>query len=388
MLLVPMQMQRNVHRRNESRGVSAGVHTSPMPSSEDRDRRAADLRERAALVRRDGWEQYENTWSSGEVAGVRAVLGESGALDTAVELWAPTLWGAGPADADARTGYRSTRKWFAAVAQDDAMEMTEAERARLAASNAAISDLAGALLSRDREGADAAFAAIQQANTKLDREALLDKIHMPRDAEGFEDGLRRIMVRIPDGWGRWIGCSRGWYPIIIELDEAMAAIDPDYELHQVKEKLGGLRYYFGVSEGTSKADRQRMDELVDAAEEKCEATCELCGDPGIRHTTPHGWLKTLCAGCAVASEKGYEPLGELVNDLAPDRRGLWRVTCYGDGPDSHWDMTHGEVSIIDGERYRDFEVLALPSVLRTWRIRLPDGTEVESGTIAAIERVR
>ncbi|MCV7143535.1 hypothetical protein [Mycolicibacterium fortuitum] len=359
-----------------------------MPSSEDRDRRAADLRERAALVRRDGWEQYENTWSSGEVAGVRAVLGESGALDTAVELWAPTLWGAGPADADARTGYRSTRKWFAAVAQDDAMEMTEAERARLAASNAAISDLAGALLSRDREGADAAFAAIQQANTKLDREALLDKIHMPRDAEGFEDGLRRIMVRIPDGWGRWIGCSRGWYPIIIELDEAMAAIDPDYELHQVKEKLGGLRYYFGVSEGTSKADRQRMDELVDAAEEKCEATCELCGDPGIRHTTPHGWLKTLCAGCAVASEKGYEPLGELVNDLAPDRRGLWRVTCYGDGPDSHWDMTHGEVSIIDGERYRDFEVLALPSVLRTWRIRLPDGTEVESGTIAAIERVR
>lgn len=383
-----MQMQRNLHRRNGSRGVGTGVQTGPMPSSEDRDRRAADLRERAALVRANGWEPYENTWSSGEVAGVRAVLGESGALDTAVELWAPTLWGAGPADADARTGYRSTRKWFAAVAQDDAMEMTEAERARLAASNAAISDLAGALLSRDREGADAAFAAIQQANTKLDREALLDKIHMPRDAEGFEDGLRAIMVRIPDGWGRWISCSRGWYPIIIELDEAMAAIDPDYELHQVKEKLGGLRYYFGMSEGTSKSDRQRMDELVDAAEEKCEATCELCGDPGIRHTTPHGWLKTLCAGCAVASEKGYEPLGELVNDLAPDRRGLWRVTCYGDGPDSHWDMTHGEVSVIDGDRYRDFEVLALPSVLRTWRLRFADGTEIESGTIATIERVR
>lgn len=340
-------------------------------------------------MRRDGWEQYENTWSSGEVAGVRAVLGEPGALDAAVELWAPTLWGAGPAEADARTGYQSTRKWFAAAAQaDDDLEMTEAERARLAASNAAISDLAGALLSRDREGADADFAAIQQANTKLDREALLDKIHIPRDAEGFEDGLRAIMRRIPPNWGRWISCSRGWYPIVIDLDRSLAEIDPGYEVHQCKEKLGGLRYYFGVSEGVSESDHQRMRALVRAAEERCEVACELCGEPGVRQTTPHGWLRTLCSSCAAASEKGYEPLGELVNDLTPDRLGLWRVTCYGDGPDSHWDMSHGEVSIIDGDRHRDFEVLALPSVLRTWRIRLTDGSEVESGLIASIERVR
>lgn len=358
-----------------------------MPSSEDRDRRAAGLRERAALVRRDGWEPYGSVWSSGEVAGVRAVLGEPGALAAAVELWAPTLWGAGPAEADARTGYRSTRKWFAAVAQaDDDLEMTDAERARLAASNAAISDLAGALLSRDREGADAAFAAIQQANTKLDREALLDKIHMPRDAEGFEDGLRAIMRRIPPNWGRWISCSRGWYPIVIQLDHDLAAIDPDYEVHQCKEKLGGLRYYFGASEGVSEADHQRMRELVRAAEERCEVACELCGEPGVRHARSSGWLKTLCPSCAVSA--GYEPLGELVNDLDADRLGLWRVTCYGDGPDSHWDMSHGEVSIIDGDRHRDFEVLALPSVLRTWRIRLEDGSEIESGLIAAIERVR
>ncbi|QHN16573.1 hypothetical protein [Gordonia amarae] len=360
-----------------------------MPSSEDRDRRDADLRERAALVRRDGWAPYESTWSTGEVAGVRAVLGEPGALDDAVGQWAPTLWGAAAAEADARTGYRSTRKWFAAVAQaDDDLEMTDSERARLAASNAAISDLAGALLSRDREGADAAFAVIHQVESQVDRAALRDKIHMPRDAEGFEDGLRRIMLRIPDGWGRWISCSRGWYPIVIQLDHDLAAIDPDYELHQVKEKLGGLRYYFGVSEGVSESDHQRMRALVRAAEERCEVACELCGEPGVPHTTPHGWLRTLCSSCAATSEKGYEPLGELVNDLGPDRRGLWRVTCYGDGPDSHWDLTHGEVSLIDGERYRDFEVLALPSVLRTWRIRLSDGTEIESGLIASIERVR
>ncbi len=196
------------------------------------------------------------------------------------------------------------------------------------------------------------------------------------------------MVRIPDGWGRWISCSRGWYPIVIQLDQALAAIDPLYEVHQCKEKLGGLRFYFGTSEDVSEADHDRMRGLVREAEARCEVACEMCGEPGVRHATPHGWLRTLCVACAVGSKHDYQPLGELVNDLTPDRRGLWRVTCHGDGPDSHWDLTHGEVSVIDGERYRDFEVLAYPSDLRTWRIRLADGTEVESGTIAAIERVR
>lgn len=275
------------------------------------------------------------------------------------------------------------------MSSDDDLEMTEAEKASLDASRAAISDLAHAVVDgADSESAEAALAAAKQAGSRLDLDALRDKLHVPDDAGEHEDGLRRIMMRIPDGWGRWISCSRGWYPIVIELDQALAAIDPDYELHQVKEKLGGLRFYFGTSEGVSEADHDRMRELVREAEARCEVTCELCGEPGVRHTTPHGWLRTLCSSCAATSEKGYEPLGELVNDLGPDRLGLWRVTCHGDGPDSHWDMSHGGVSIIDGDRHRDIEVLALPSVLRTWRIRLSDGTEIESGLIAAIERVR
>lgn len=388
-LPVPMRVHRHVHPRNRSRCVSGTAQTGVMPTDDDRDRHAADLRERAALVREHGWPAYENVWSSGEVAGVRAVLGEPGALDAAVAAWAPTLWGVGAAEADARTGYRSTRKWFAAVAPaDDPLEMTDSEKTRLAASNAAIQDLAGALLSGDREGGAAAFAAVQQAGSRVDREALLDKIHVPKDAHGFEDGLRAIMRRIPDGWGRWVSCSRGWYPIVIQLDRDLAAIDPEYELHQCKEKFAGLRYYYRASESVTESDQQRMDALVDEAEERCEATCEQCGEPGHRYSSRHGWLRTLCAACAAAEGKGYGLLGELVNDLTAESRGLWRVTCYGDAPDSHWDMSHGRVSVIDGEQYRDIAVLALPSVLRSWRIRLADGTEVESGPVAAIERVR
>ncbi|CPT03396.1 MULTISPECIES: hypothetical protein [Mycobacteriaceae] len=98
------------------------------PTNADRDRRAADLRERAELVREHGWSGYVNIWSSGEVLGVRAVLGEPGALDAACSIWAPTLWGAGAADADARTGYQSTREWFATVMSRNAEESIDLTR--------------------------------------------------------------------------------------------------------------------------------------------------------------------------------------------------------------------------------------------------------------------
>lgn len=86
-----------------------------MPTSDSRDRRASDLRSRAALVRENGWGSYQSAWSTDEVIGTRAVLGEPGVLTEAVEVWAPTLWGVGAAEADARTGYKTTRRWFAAV---------------------------------------------------------------------------------------------------------------------------------------------------------------------------------------------------------------------------------------------------------------------------------
>jgi hypothetical protein len=85
------------------------------PTDEHRNRRAADLRERAALVRENGWEPYVNVWSSGEVAGVRAQLDEPGGVDAAVEVWAPTLWGTSGAEVDEQRNYDLTRRWFAAV---------------------------------------------------------------------------------------------------------------------------------------------------------------------------------------------------------------------------------------------------------------------------------
>lgn len=132
MLLVPLHLHRFLHRGNRSRRVGPAGQTGSMPTAESRDGRAADLRGRAALVRTNGWEPYENVWSSGEVAGVRAVLGEPGALDAAVEAWAPTLWGAAASEADARTGYSSTRRWFLTLQGVAALDVLHAAAGKVA----------------------------------------------------------------------------------------------------------------------------------------------------------------------------------------------------------------------------------------------------------------
>lgn len=99
--------------------VAAGkMRTMPIepPTDERREELAADLRDRAGLVREHGWDPYENVWSSGEVAAVRLLLGDTGAATETYAVWAPTLWGIATGEDDARGGYHWTRGWFEQLA--------------------------------------------------------------------------------------------------------------------------------------------------------------------------------------------------------------------------------------------------------------------------------
>jgi len=79
--------------------------------------------------------------------------------------------------------------------------------------------------------------------------------------------------------------GQGWMPIVLKLNEEIMAIQPDYEIAQIKEKFGTLRFYIGA--GTDETHK-----LIDEAEAKTAHTCEVCGAPGeARHD---GWVKTLC----------------------------------------------------------------------------------------------
>jgi len=139
---------------------------------------------------------------------------------------------------------------------------------------------------------------------ETDFQQRLNTFHVPADAGEWTEGLTAILRRIPDGWGRFISTSHGWYPIIVRLDQSLAEVDPGYILHQVKEKFGGLRYYYHQ---TQPDRRTEMDALVGIAEAEAARTCEDCGAPGVLCDGGH-WFRTLCPSCAAASDRPYRPV--------------------------------------------------------------------------------
>jgi hypothetical protein len=105
------------------------------------------------------------------------------------------------------------------------------------------------------EGLDAGARAVHQIMRGLDAKQYADALHLPEDAGEFADALPGMLVRIPDGWGRWIRCERGWHPLLAELDAKLAVLLPRYQIHQVKEKFGGLRFYWHIGERIVAATR-------------------------------------------------------------------------------------------------------------------------------------
>jgi hypothetical protein len=72
-----------------------------------------------------------------------------------------------------------------------------------------------------------------------------------------------------------------------------------FEVLQVKEKFGGLRFY--VNCRNDAAIRQR----IGTAAQESFRTCEICGQPG--ELREDSWIKTLCG--KHASEHGLNDLG-------------------------------------------------------------------------------
>jgi hypothetical protein len=94
-------------------------------------------------------------------------------------------------------------------------------------------------------------------------------------ARGFEHG---------DGWLDilWRLCV-DLEPLVTEMERAGG---PKFEVLQVKEKFGGLRFY--VNSRRNEAIRQR----IGIAADESFHTCEVCGQPGTLREDR--WIKTLC----------------------------------------------------------------------------------------------
>jgi len=111
-------------------------------------------------------------------------------------------------------------------------------------------------------------------------------------------------------FGHWVeNCSCGWFPpkgwseVIWDLCHELTDIlnkhnlsDQRLLVEQVKEKFGGLRFYWTL---TYKEDEfidaiyEEIDNAVNRAEKKCWKICMICGAPGTSKTHNH-WVSTLC----------------------------------------------------------------------------------------------
>ena len=139
--------------------------------------------------------------------------------------------------------------------------------------------------------------------TPEQRDALFDLC--PADAGEYADDLMAILLRIDPAYGRVLQIGAGWYPIIIELNDALAAIDPSYQIHQVKEKFGGLRYYVRLSSQLPDEQSERAHSLIRQAESRSFATCEICSAPGTVNSDY--WRETRCADHATPTQETPVP---------------------------------------------------------------------------------
>jgi hypothetical protein len=100
-----------------------------------------------------------------------------------------------------------------------------------------------------------------------------------------------LETRMADGFAH----GDGWFEIVWRLCEDLeplaaeaekAAVRP-FEVQQVKEKFGGLRFYVSASHRTD-AILQR----IEIAESESLRTCEMCGKPGKRRE--NDCIRTVC----------------------------------------------------------------------------------------------
>jgi hypothetical protein len=84
-------------------------------------------------------------------------------------------------------------------------------------------------------------------------------------------------------------CDKGRLPIVEQLIVSLINLGWDKDLHQVKKKFGGLRFYIGNT-------TQEMSVLIVKAESLSFKTCEECGKPA-KTDTVNNWHMTLCKPC-------------------------------------------------------------------------------------------
>jgi len=121
---------------------------------------------------------------------------------------------------------------------------------------------------------------------------------MDQEFQEYEKFAKHMEERFPKMLGGRYGgfaVGAGWYPILETLcTNIQSHIDwrvkqgkdcPQVVVEQIKEKFGGLRFYYQGGD-------DYISGLVSMAESYADIACEDCGGIGKRRSG--GWIRTLC----------------------------------------------------------------------------------------------
>ena len=121
---------------------------------------------------------------------------------------------------------------------------------------------------------------------------------MSNEFEKYDAFAKLMEERFPKMFAEPYGgfaCGEGWWPILevlcgqiqhhIDWKNKQSEVVPQVTVNQIKEKFGGLRFYYSGGDDT-------IDGMVRMAESWASRSCETCGAPGTRREG--GWIKTLC----------------------------------------------------------------------------------------------
>jgi hypothetical protein len=117
-------------------------------------------------------------------------------------------------------------------------------------------------------------------------------------SEEYELFAKKMEERFPKMFeGKYGGFAvgAGWYPILeilcsniqhhLDWKEKQGNPVQQVTVSQIKEKFGGLRFYYDGGD-------DEISGMVRMAEAWADASCEECGAPGKSRNG--GWIRTLC----------------------------------------------------------------------------------------------
>jgi hypothetical protein len=116
-----------------------------------------------------------------------------------------------------------------------------------------------------------------------------------KDYETFAKRMEETYPKMFAGKYGGFAVGKGWYPILETLcANIQSHIDwrvkqgldiAQVEVNQIKEKFGGLRFYYSGGD-------DEISGMVRMAEAWADIACEECGAAGKRRSG--GWIRTLC----------------------------------------------------------------------------------------------